>query len=66
MLTFDKKREINPELEVSLEEFKIALGSATKNYTEEQMEEMRVRFDKITDLVFDAWLAKRNSLKSGV
>lgn len=44
-----------------LEDFKKSLGPAAGKYTEEQIERMSAVFDKIADLVFDAWLNKKNA-----
>ena len=45
---------------LSPEEFKKALGQAAENYTEQQLDWLRVFCDRFADLFFDAWLRKRN------
>lgn len=61
-LTKPNKRGVISELTaLSFEEFKSALGQAKSKYTDEQIEYMRVVFDKLADRVFDDWLYSKNS-----
>lgn len=46
---------------LSFEDFKKSLGQNANKYSDEQIESMRMLCDKIADLVFDAWLNKRNA-----
>ncbi len=46
---------------LSFDDFKEALGQAANKYTDAQIEQMRLACDKIADLVFDAWLNKKNA-----
>jgi len=46
---------------VPFDNFKKSLGQTANKYTDEQIEQMRLDCDKIADLVFDAWLKKRNA-----
>ena len=45
---------------LSIEEFRKALGQAAEDYTEHQLEWMRVFCDCFANLFFDAWLKERN------
>ena len=67
-ITINRETEIQPsdqaDLSVpkilSFDDFKKALGQAANKYTDAQIDQMRLACDKIADLVFDAWLNKRN------
>ena len=48
---------------LSTEEFKKALGSKSKNLTDEEMERRRDIQNKFADVIFDIWLKKRNQAK---
>jgi len=44
---------------VSFNDFKKSLGSAANNHRDEEIEKARICCDKIADLLFDAYLAKK-------
>ena len=48
-------------LGVPFSDFKKSLGPTGIKYSDAEIEEMRVVCDRIADLVFDAWLKRRNT-----
>jgi hypothetical protein len=50
-----------PEGCVSFKEFKTALGKAARDYSDEEIEKIRVLFDRLAEVAFDSWLKKVNS-----
>ena len=46
---------------LSFEEFRDALGPSARKYTDVQINQMRLMFDKLADAVFTNWLRKRNA-----
>lgn len=59
--THSKNPETLPPA-VSFDDFKASLGHTAHRYSDEETERMRILFDKIADLVFDEWLAKRSAI----
>jgi hypothetical protein len=47
--------------QLSFEDFKKSLGSASSKYSDQEIERIRVTFDGIANVFFDDWLQKRNS-----
>jgi hypothetical protein len=46
---------------LSLLEFKKSLGPKSYTLSEEEIEHLRLMFDRIADAAFDQWLEKRNT-----
>jgi hypothetical protein len=46
---------------LSFNEFKKSLGIGATKYTDKQINEIRLVFDRIADATFDKWLEGRNS-----
>lgn len=46
--------------DTAFDDFKRALGPSATNYTNAELEEMLSIFDRMSDVLFDAWLIKRN------
>jgi hypothetical protein len=46
---------------IPLHEFKKLLGSAASGLSDAEIERLRDLEDRLADIVFDAWLRKRNS-----
>ncbi len=46
---------------LSLSEFKKALGKSSSNYSDEQIKELRIKFDRIANVAFEKWIQERNS-----
>ena len=57
------KEKINSTFEgcVPFDEFKEALGPVACDYSDEEIEQIRITFDKLADNVFNNWLKKVNS-----
>jgi len=53
-------------LALSFVEFKKSLGTGANRYTDEQIECIRLAFDKIADATFDRWLYQRNTDKMAI
>jgi len=49
------------DTQISLNDFKKSLGIASAKYSDEQIEQVRVVFDKMADIFFDGWLYRRNA-----
>lgn len=57
-----KNGERHPEsCALSFADFKDSLGKTSLQYSDEQIEILRVAFDKIADITFDAWLIRKNT-----
>ena len=48
------------------DEFKKSLGIGATKYTDKQINEIRLVFDRIADAAFDKWLEHRNSGKMAI
>jgi hypothetical protein len=48
------------------DEFKKSLGMGATKYTDKQINEIRIVFDRIADAAFDKWLEQRNSGKMAI
>ena len=46
----------------SLEEFKNAMGSASENYSDEQLLEILNLQEQLADLLFDCWVDRDNKV----
>ncbi len=46
---------------VSFEEFKNTLGKTANDYSDDEIEKIRVLFDCLAEVTFDSWLKKVNS-----
>lgn len=46
---------------LSFVDFKRSLGLEATNYSDEQIDALRVAFDKIADITFDRWLLQKNT-----
>ena len=63
----DKSSEHNSSVifsdttELSFEDFKNSLGPAKDNYSDEEIERMRIVCDKIADIAFNEWLYSRKA-----
>jgi hypothetical protein len=51
--------DFNVNNSLSFSDFKNSLGSAANNHSDEEIEKARISCDKIADLLFDAYLAKK-------
>lgn len=57
----NKQAGLDVSQSLPFEVFKESLGQAANKYSDEQIETMRITFDRIADLAFDAWLNRRNA-----
>lgn len=60
----DKKTITTKEIAsggLSFSDFKKSLGLASNNYSDEEIEHIRIMFDKLADQVFDSWIKRINS-----
>lgn len=46
---------------VSFEAFKESLGAAANDYSDKEIDQIRIIFDEIADRVFNEWIRKMNS-----
>jgi hypothetical protein len=47
--------------QLSFNDFKKSLGKESTKYSDGQIEQIRVSFDKMADIFFDDWLYRRNA-----
>ncbi len=56
-----KKEKISTHCAVSFDEFKKALGDAVVNYTDTEIERIRIIFDSMADQFFNTWIKQINN-----
>jgi len=57
----EPEKETTTSEQLSFEDFKKSLGSASSKYSDQEIERIRVVFDGIANICFDNWLRGRNS-----
>ena len=60
-MELDNKTTDSENSALSFDDFKRSLGASAAKYSDAQIDQIRITFDRIADAVFDGWLKRQNA-----